>query len=559
MGITARHALVAVLACTAAMRAHAQQSPLTLLALPSDTQRRQQEQLLAAQQATVPAPSLLQRPSAIVSPRLEFPLEADCMTIKTADWRGAQDFPWLIERTPVEGACIGPRGVKALRDWIAGELIARGFFTARVEIGADDLKHGRIAIDVIAGRIGAIRDEGDSVGWNRVAFPTGPGDLLNVRDMDEALETMRRLPGQQGVAFDLLPGAMLGETDIVVKHPESKRWHVLLSADNSGIDASGRDRLGAVLALDSPLHLYDQLILSASTDAELADHTRASLAKSASWNVPLGYASLSIGVSEWVSTQPFAVLGDSVPYTTRTRRAEIGIGFAPYRSQDKKGSLQFKVVRRTDDTTLGGAEVDIQNHDITGYEASFDHQQEFPGASVKAGVGVRGSFAGVSRNAGFVYGEPDWNGGYEVASANASVTRPFSIGTRRFAYRSAFFLQAAPTPLPSTEYLQIGGLYTVRGFDGNSTLSAPSGWLWRNELATGAGPANEAYVTLDAGRVYGAPVAAVDGRSLAGASLGLRGSYRNVGYDVSMGLPLVQPSSFGSRKPNLSVSLTSRF
>ncbi|MBK5408887.1 hypothetical protein JFU58_10085 [Pseudomonas sp. TH34] len=39
------------------------------------------------------------------------------------------------------------------------------------------------------------------------------------------------------------------------------------------------------------------------------------------------------------------------------------------------------------------------------------------------------------------------------------------------------------SPAPSTEYLQIDGRYTVRGFDGNTTLAGPGGWTWRNEVA----------------------------------------------------------------------------
>ncbi|WP_159907637.1 ShlB/FhaC/HecB family hemolysin secretion/activation protein [Caballeronia humi] len=527
-------------------------------ALPGGAQRLQEQQLNATQDAATARPTVLAPSASEPSAQLQFPLEVPCETIQEVEWRGSGEFAWLVAQTPLEGACIGPQGARVLHDWLARALIARGYVTSRVNVPEAGLKDGRIVVEIIPGRIGKVRDEG-GIGWHRAAFPAGTGDLLNVRDLDQALENMRRLPGQSGVAFDVVPGANFGESDIVVQHPDSKRWHVVLSADNSGIDATGRNQLGAIVALDSPLHLYDQLIVSASTDAKLNDHTRGSQARSAAWNVPIGYASFSIGVSEWSSKQTLDAIGPDYPYESRTRRMEAGIGFAPYRSGDKKGTLQFKVVRRQDNATLGGAEIGVLKHDITGYDVSFSHQQALAHASVVAGAGVRGSFAGVSRSPGYVYGQTDWNGRYRIATMSASVDAPFSIGERSFAYRGSFLFQYSPTPVPSTEYLQIGGRYTVRGFDGDSTLSAESGWIWRNEVATGVAAGAEAYVALDAGRVHGTSAAQLSNHELVGTALGVRGAYRKVGYDVALGLPLVKPPSFGTRTPWLNVSLTSRF
>ncbi|MFP3520612.1 ShlB/FhaC/HecB family hemolysin secretion/activation protein, partial [Pseudomonas sp. SIMBA_077] len=73
--------------------------------------------------------------------------------------------------------------------------------------------------------------------------------------------------------------------------------------DNAGIDATGRNQLGAILAIDSPLALYDQLLLTASSDSAFADHSLGSWSRSLAWNLPLGYTALSLGASEWGSRQ----------------------------------------------------------------------------------------------------------------------------------------------------------------------------------------------------------------------------------------------------------------
>ncbi|OXH84664.1 peptidase S49, partial [Burkholderia multivorans] len=165
-----------------------------------------------------------------------------------------------------------------------------------------------------------------SIGWPAPLFPRHAHRLLNVRDLDQALENVRRLPGQAATAFDLLPGAALGDTDIVVRHPPgARRVRVLATADNAGLDATGRNQLGAIVAVDSPLHLYDQLVVTYNTDAARGNKTLGSQAKSAAWNVPIGYASVSVGISEWTSrrTLPATAGGAAaLSLAQRTRRYE---------------------------------------------------------------------------------------------------------------------------------------------------------------------------------------------------------------------------------------------
>jgi hemolysin activation/secretion protein len=264
-------------------------------------------------------------------------------------------------------------------------------------------------------------------------------------------------------------------------------------------------------------------------------------------------------VSEWSTRQPVDVGGFDLPYENRTRRFEAGIGFALYRAADRKGTLQAKLFRRQDDVTIGGTKFDVQKHDITGYDISFQHEQALANASVKAGADLRGSLAGLSRDPGKVFGVPDWNGRYRIGTLTASVDAPFSVGDRPLAYRGSFFVQYSPTPVPSTEFLQIGGRYTVRGFDGDSTLAAESGWVLRNEIATSLVEGAEAYAALDAGRVHGTSASELNGRALVGTALGVRGAYRKLGFDVALGMPLQKPASFESRTPTLDVWLTGRF
>lgn len=535
-------------------------------AQPLNAQRHQAQQLDEIRQQMLDRPDVLSTKPPSESDALSLPEETPCFGIHTIEWRGADAFPWLRDAVPLERACIGEKGLGLLREWIGRRLAARGYITSLVSIPPQDLSTGRLIVEVLPGRIGAINDERGRIGWARVVFPRGAHALLNVRDLDQALENVRRLPGQAATAFDLVPGASLGDTDIVVRHPDdTRRFRFVATADNGGLDATGRNQLGAIVAIDSPLRLYDQLILTYNTDAALGNKSLGSQAKSAAWNVPIGYASFSLGISEWTSRQTLVsdVPGVVVPpLGQRTRRYEAGVGYVPYRSGHGKTTLGFRIARREDSSWLGPIEIDVFRHDIVSYEVSAAHREKLARATVDASVSMRSSLAGLSAYPGRINGRPAWDGRYRVFTASFGADAPFRIGTRPFGYRGFVQFQYAPGALPSTEYLQIGGRYTVRGFDGNQTLAGDSGWFWRNELATPLFGIHEAYAALDAGQVTGAGAregAGREGRTLIGAALGVRGGYRMLGYDVALGVPLHKPGALRTAQPTFFMSLTSRF
>ncbi|AOR72023.1 peptidase S49 [Burkholderia stabilis] len=535
-------------------------------AQPQSAQRHQAQQLDELKQQMLDQPDVLSAKSSSDSDTLRFPEETPCFDIHEIEWRGADAFPWLRDAIPLEHACIGQKGLSLLREWVGKRLVARGYITSLVSIPSQDLSTGRLIIELLPGRIGAINDASGRIGWAPILFPRGAHALLNVRDLDQALENVRRLPGQSATAFDLVPGASLGDTDIVVRHPDdARRVRFIATADNGGLDATGRNQLGAIVAIDSPLRLYDQLIVTYNTDAALGNKALGSQAKSAAWNVPVGYASFSLGISEWTSRQALVpeLPGEVMPpLGQRTRRYEAGVSYVPYRSGHGKTTLRFRLARREDRSWFGPVELDVFRHDIVSYEVGASHREKLARATVDASIGMRASLAGLSAFPGRVNGQPEWDGRYRVYSASLGADAPFRIGTRAFGYRGSLQLQYAPGALPSTEYLQIGGRYTVRGFDGNQTLAGDSGWFWRNELATPVFGAHEAYAALDAGVVTGAGSregAGRDGRTLLGAALGVRGGYRMLGYDIALGVPLRKPGALHTARPTVDVSLFARF
>ncbi len=528
----------------------------------SDDIRGQEQQLDMLRSRVVKRPDILSVTREQEADKPRFPNESPCFFIRSVEWRGADRFAWLASTSHVVGACVGAQGLKLYQRWLAAQLLGRGYVTSQIVIPAQNLSQGHLIVEVIPGRVGVIREEGPPIGLYRSLFPANQRDLLNIRSLDQALESIRRLPGQSLTTLELVPGNTLGESDIVIQHPESSRRVVgLLSLDNAGVTDTGRHQMGAVVAVDSPLGLYDQLLLSYSTDVEPKDDIKGGNGKGLAWNVPVGYATVSLGASEWVNKRELLKDSDgqSVPVIGKTRRFDAGLNYVAYRSSHSKGSVQARIVRREDRSWVSSIELKQLYRDITSYELGFAHHEKLANGTLELALGLRGGIPGLSRTPGAVYEQQDWKGRYQVLTTRARIETAFLASGRAWRYQSSLLLQHALDPVPSTEYLQIGGRYTVRGFDGDDTLNGPDGWLWRNEIATTVFSGSESYAALDAGSVstVGQNLSGRD--PLIGVSMGVRGQRFGLGYDIAVGVPLNKPESLQSRIPTFDFSLSRRF
>jgi len=132
-----------------------------------------------------------------------------------------------------------------------------------------------------------------------------------------------------------------------------------------------------------------------------------------------------------------------------------------------------------------------------------------------------------------------------IYSGTVELEYPFKIGALALHYNGKFNGQYSSQRLAATDRFSIGGRYTVRGFNGDSTLLAENGFVWRNELGVPLWQSKqELYVACDYGAVDGPSVYTQLGRSLSGAAIGLRGGYKYFTYDAFVGIPWGVPKKF---------------
>jgi hemolysin activation/secretion protein len=239
----------------------------------------------------------------------------------------------------------------------------------------------------------------------------------------------------------------------------------------------------------------------------------------------------------------FVTTGNTRQYELRTQRLV-------HRSARSKTSVTFNVSAKRSHNYLEDVEITSQRRVITIAQPGITHRRYLGNAtldvalSLKQGVGWLGAQDDPQQQ------NPDApTSRFRIYVLDIGLTQPLFSEVWPLRYQSSVRTQYSSDRLFNSEFFAIGNRYTVRGFDGEQTLSAERGVLWRNELVL-SWPrfGQEYYAALDYGRVGGISSPQQD-RTLTGGALGLRGRWSGLQYEASAGWPLHRPSALTVRQP----------
>lgn len=545
-------------------------APVVAHAQSADEQlRRQQERerALREQQET--------RPDARLSQPVVFPDriprdETPCFPIKAIrlDGEDADRFDWALEAAgpaddPATGQCLGTNGVNVVLKRIQNALIGRGFVTTRALAAPQDLKSGVLTVTIVPGRLHAIRladgvDDRATL-WN--ALPAHPGDLLNLRDIEQALEDFQRVPTVTA-DIQIVPSegadAAHGQSDLVIAWQQRKRWRASLGLDDSGSQATGKLQASATLSLDHLLHANDLFYVNLGHDV-FNHEGRGTRSWTAHYDVPYGYWLLGATASGYEYHQTVPGASQSYVYSGSSRNAELRLARLIFRNATMKTGVYGRGWWRTSDNFIDDTEILVQRRRMAGWEIGLTHRQFLGPATLDASVALRhgtGAFHALAAPEElFGEGTPRM----KLITADLQLTVPFQLGKQRLRYTGSWRGQWHRTPLVPRDRFALGGRYTVRGFDGEASLSGESGWLWRNDLGLALGGGQELYVGADVGHVRGPSPRFQLGDRLAGAVVGLRGGAGHANWDVFVGAPIEKPEGFPTAYTTTGFSLNWSF
>jgi hemolysin activation/secretion protein len=531
-----------------------------IAATPSDTperaasaidaleQQRQQERERALQQQNAPqADARLSRPEAVLP---DYPAnESPCFAINrlTLVGEAADRFQWALDAAAdAQGRCLGGQGIVLAINKVQNAILAKGYVTTRVMAQEQDLTQGVLTLTLQPGRIGDIRFD-EPVSWRgRLwnAIPASPGDILNLRDIEQGLENFRRVPSANA-DIKIVPGAQDATSDLQVNWHEGRPVRLSLGLDDSGSKSTGRYLGSAILALDAPFAQNDLFYANIGKDV-LQHGPFGNRSHALNYFFPVGYWAFSANYNDYTYHQNIPNANEVLRYSGKSDNIQLTVSRLLYRDQSHKTTLNLRGYRKHSTNHVDDVELTQQKRRTAGWEIGLNQRSYFDTTTLDANISWRRGTGAFNALPAPEESRHEGSARTGILLGDLGINQPFTWGEQPWRVYTSVRGQWSPNALTPQERMAIAGRYTVRGFDGEQILSGEKGLLWRNEIAWNVlSGGHELYLAADYGRVDGPGTRTLVGHQLAGSALGVRGAlWGRFSYDLFAGVPLYKPAGF---------------
>jgi hemolysin activation/secretion protein len=409
--------------------------------------------------------------------------DSRCFQIERIDLQGAtllsegQRHALLADH---EGQCLPIARFNGLLKRITDHYLDRGYLTTRAYLPQQDLGSGVLQIIVVEGRLEGL-DSSNLASPRELAmtFPGAVGEVLDLRQMEQMVDQLGRLPSRRA-EVELVPGQAVGGSRVQLKGERDKPWRVSASRHNNGDASSGEQQMNLGFEWDSPLGLADQLSLRAGRDV-VSDQWRHSDSQGLNYNLPWGWWTFNYSYNrnyyrtrDTSSGFPFKLDGDNAVHQFQAERVI-------HRDSLSKTAVNLGISHLRARNYLDDTLIDVSSTRITERQLGFNHGRRIGNAFVNLDAGWQQGIGALDAQGA---GDPRGNepvARYNKYTLTLSYLQPFQLWGEQFSFDSLATGQRSEDALYSGQRISVGGLTSVRGFK-EQTLTGDSGGYWRNQL-----------------------------------------------------------------------------
>ncbi len=464
---------------------HAQSNPQDIDAAQrraQQIQQQQEQQLRRELEAASPPPRVIE-PSTSLPPLPQVEpgpcVKADAIVIEGSEWLSSEVSE--LVRSRYAQPCLQRSALQEALGLMTQDLMSRGLITSRVYLPGQDTSKGELRFKVLEGRVERLVFIGPTLMAH--AFPVKAGQVLNLRDIEQGIEQMNRLPSNR-TQMDILPGSAPGLSVIRISNQPVGRVRGSVSVDNQGATSTGEHQVGASVAIDDFLSLQDALSFNYKQSTDLDVDRRGSRSAGLSWNVPLGYHTLSyvFTTSEYASTftapSGLNLLSDGTAWSHQVKLDRL-----LWRSQQSRVTGSVGFTHKESRNFLERQYLAVSSRRLSVVHLDLNASTLAAGWVIDAGLGadLGTPSLGAQRDRDAL---PDWapRAQFQRYRATLNLSKAFEWAGQSMLWSSQWAGQYGADVLYGSEQMSIGGLYTVRGFVRN-TLSGDHGHYLRNELS----------------------------------------------------------------------------
>nr|WP_256353037.1 MULTISPECIES: ShlB/FhaC/HecB family hemolysin secretion/activation protein [unclassified Pseudomonas] len=417
------------------------------------------------------------------------PVDTRCFEIKSIELKGADslsaaDRERLLK--PYLNQCLGVSQLNELLKVITDDYIDKGLVTSRAYLPQQDLSKGHLLVVVVEGKLEGLKGAADSKLSDRelaMAFPGKQGGLLNLREIEQTIDQLNRLPSNQA-QMELAPGTQVGGSEVVVKNTPQKPWRVSLSRNNDGQKNTGEQQWDTGFEWDNPLGLADQLVLRGGHDG-ISDHQKTSENTMLYYNLPWGWWNFSYTYNQSDYRSQAQANGFDFKQTGDSQNHQLRAERVIYRDAVSKTSLNVGVAHLSTNNYIEDSRLAVSSNSLSELQLGINHGRRIGTAFLNIDLGMQNgidAFGAQSNDQhrdgqGNLTATPD----YRKYTATVSYLQPFTLWGESLSFTSLATGQRSEDVLFSPQRMSLGGSSSVRGFK-DEQLTGDSGGYWRNDL-----------------------------------------------------------------------------
>lgn len=464
-----------------------------------------------------------------------------------------------------EGKCVGLAQLNTILEKITFLYVDSGFITSRAYLPEQDLSDGSLEIVVVEGKLSNIivnKEPERHKGVINSAFPKLTGKPLNLRDIEQGLDQINRLPSKNA-KINLEPATEAGGSNLAVSIDKGKPWTFKFGIDNLGSKSSGEFQTKLDVTLDDLFGINDQWTMS--YQRTMSNHpfyfsdTRPN-GDTFSAGVTIPYGNWTFGANGSIGQTHTEIVGNVVRLNSSSKSQSLNLSASRlvHRDQASKTKISAELNWKNSENYILGSLVEVSSRKLTVAKIGISHETQFMGGQLSAAANY---FQGISAFGAFdddtaAVGSP--KGQFKKISGTLNYARPFNLGAGNVVYNGSLTGQWSGDLLFGSEQMSLGGYSTVRGIS-SSVLFGNNAMLLRNDvslqlprfanqnLAKVLGRI-EPYVGLDVGHVFAQSQYNIAGGTLVGATIGVKSSQGALNFDFSYADLLSAPQTLAATK-----------
>jgi hemolysin activation/secretion protein len=379
--------------------------------------------------------------------------------------------------------CINGKTIKKILNKISVYYSNKGYVTTRPFLKPQNLKKGKLNIDVSLGKIDKIIDSESNKNTSNISFAfIGQEDeALNLRDLETSLEAMNRVPSSKST-FKIAPSKKRGNSIIkVITQKTQEPYDLSVGVIGEENFKDKNPALSSNFLLYNPLSINDILKFTLN-GSRIQKEYQSTKANEINYSFSVGTYVLEFIKSYSTYRQGIDGINDTYLSNGHIHGYKTRISKILYRNQKNKLSSAFSIHHKKNKNYFEGNEIETSSYKTTQAQLDLIHTflQRWGQVSTTLSLYQGKDWLG-ARSDEYVYAQNDYenNTKLEFTKYSLDINTFYNFYTNH-SLQSNLYYQYSNDKLYNSDKLTLGGNSSVRGY--SSDYYGNSAWYIRNTL-----------------------------------------------------------------------------